>query len=227
MDHLIPTLALIAGAGWASGINVYAAVLLLGLLGATGTIELPAGLAVLADPLVIAAAGLMYLVEFFADKVPGADTAWDTLHTFVRIPAGALLAAGVVGDSGPAVEIAAGLLGGALATTAHAAKAGTRVLINTSPEPFTNWIASITEDLGVLGGLLLALTHPLVFLGLLGLFVLLVIWLLPKLWRGIKRVFRFLLRLFGVRAEAPPASGSAAVDRAPPALTPPTGRTRR
>lgn len=213
MDDLIPTLALIAGAGWASGINLYAAVLLLGLLGATGTIELPAGLAVLADPLVIAAAAAMYLVEFFADKIPGADNAWDTLHTFVRIPAGALLAAGVVGDGGPAVEIAAGLLGGALATTAHAAKAGTRVLINTSPEPFTNWAASITEDLGVFGGLLLALTHPLVFLGLLGLFLLLVIWLLPKLWRGIKRVFRLLLRLFGVRAEGPAPRAREAPDR--------------
>lgn len=196
MEDLTQTLALALGAGWASGLNLYAAVLVLGFLGATGRMDLPEGLELLTDPLVMFAAGFMYLVEFFADKVPGVDTAWDTLHTFVRIPAGALLAAGAVGDLGAGTELAAALLGGGMAAASHAAKSGTRVLINTSPEPFTNWAASITEDFAVVAGLLAAVNHPLVFLAALAVFLLILIWLLPKLWRGIKRVFGALLRLF-------------------------------
>lgn len=189
MDDLVQTLALSLGAGWASGINLYAALLVLGLLGATGRMELPEGLEVLADPLVMFAAGFMYLVEFFTDKVPGVDTVWDTLHTFVRIPAGAMLAAGAVGDAGLGAELAMALLGGGMAAASHATKAGTRVLINTSPEPFTNWTASILEDFSVVAGLLMAVNYPVLFLALLVLFLLLLIWLLPKLWRGIKRIF--------------------------------------
>jgi hypothetical protein len=211
MDDLTQTLALTLGASWASGINLYAAVLVLGFLGATGTLDLPAGLEILSDPLVMLAAGAMYLVEFFADKVPGVDSAWDAIHTFIRIPAGALMAAGAVGDVGPAGDLAVALLGGAVAAASHATKAGTRVLINTSPEPFTNWTASVTEDLGVIGGLLLAVKHPAVFLVLLALFFILLIWLLPKLWRGIKRVFGALGRLFGGKGRAEPA-----VDPEPP-----------
>ncbi|MGA7982217.1 MAG: DUF4126 domain-containing protein [Chromatiaceae bacterium] len=208
MEQLTQTLALTLGAGWASGINLYAAVLVLGFLGATGRMDLPHGLEILSDPLVMFAAGVMYLVEFFADKVPGVDTAWDTLHTFIRIPAGALLAAQAVGDVSAGTELAAALLGGGMAAASHAAKAGTRVLINTSPEPFTNWTASIVEDLGVVGGLITAINHPLVFLALLALFLLILIWLIPKLWRGIKRVFGTIARLFGRRpgpAEVPRA----------------------
>lgn len=195
------------GASWASGINLYAAILVLGFLGATGSLTLPAGLELLSDPLVMIAAGAMYLVEFVTDKVPGVDTAWDGLHTFIRIPAGALMAAGAVGDVGPAAELAVALVGGGVAAASHAAKAGTRVLINTSPEPFTNWVASITEDIGVVGGLLLALNHPAVFLALLALFFILLIWLLPKLWRGIRRVFGAVGRLFG-RGRAEPAGSN-------------------
>lgn len=197
MEDLIRTLALTLGAGWASGINLYATILVLGFLGATGRVDLPPGLEVLTDPLVMFAAGVMYLVEFLADKVPGFDTVWDTVHTFIRIPAGAMLAAGAVGDAGPGVELAAAILGGGMAAATHAAKAGTRVLINTSPEPFTNWTASIGEDVGVVAGLWAAVMHPAVFLGLLALFLALLFWLLPKLWRGIKRVFGAVARLFG------------------------------
>lgn len=197
MDELTQTLALTLGAGWASGINLYATILVLGLLGASGSVDLPPGLEILTDPLVLAAAGLMYLVEFVADKVPGVDTAWDSLHTFIRIPAGAMLAAGAAGDLGPGADIAAAILGGGLAAASHAAKAGTRMLINTSPEPFTNWAASVTEDVGVVGGLLIALNHPLVFFALLAAFLLMLVWLLPKVWRGLKRLFRFLGRRFG------------------------------
>ncbi len=189
-ETLIATLALTMGASWASGINLYAAMLVLGLAGASGNMELPPGLEVLQNPVVIMAAGFMYFIEFFVDKTPGADTAWDTLHTFIRIPAGALLAAGAVGDVTPALEIAAGIVGGSLSATSHATKAGSRLLINTSPEPFSNWAASISEDLLVLGGLWAALTHPLLFLILLLVFVGIVIYLLPKLWRMVKMIVR-------------------------------------
>lgn len=202
-DALLATLALTMGASWASGINLYAALLVLGLGGATGNIDLPPALQMLQDPLVIGAAGLMYAVEFFADKIPGVDSGWDTLHTFVRIPAGALLAAGAVGDVTPAIEISAGILGGGLAATSHATKAGSRLLINTSPEPFTNWGASFTEDLMVFGGLWAALNYPLVFLGFLILFLLMVIWMLPKLWRLIKRVFRTVGEWLGLVEKKP------------------------
>jgi hypothetical protein len=172
-------------------------VLVLGYLGMTGDIILPPELQMLTHPLVLAAAAVMYCIEFFADKIPGVDTGWDTLHTFIRIPAGAALAAGAIGDVSAPVELAALLVGGSLAATSHAAKAGTRVLINTSPEPFTNWTASVAEDVAVIAGLWAALHYPWFFLAALLAFVLLVIWLLPKLWRAIVKVFAFIGRLFG------------------------------
>lgn len=189
-QELISIIALTMGVGWASGINLYAALLVLGIAGATGNIALPAELQVLQDPFVIMAAGVMYFTEFFVDKTPGVDTGWDALHTFIRIPAGAMLAAGAVGDVTPALEIAAGILGGGMATTSHLTKASTRALINTSPEPFSNWGASIAEDVMVLGGLWTMFNHPLLFLILMILFLLLVIWLLPKIWGALKAIFR-------------------------------------
>lgn len=191
-QELISVIALTAGVGWASGINLYALVLVLGIAGATGNIQLPAELAVVQSPMVIMAAGVMYVIEFIADKVPGVDTGWDTLHTFIRIPAGAMLAASAVGDVNPAIELTAGLLGGSLAAATHATKAGSRLLINTSPEPFSNWGASITEDLLVIAGLWTALTHPIWFLTALILFIVLMIWLLPRLWRLIKTVLQYI-----------------------------------
>ncbi len=205
-DELVKTISLTMGAAWASGINLYATVLVLGILGVTGNIVLPAALHILMDPLVMGAAGVMYVVEFFADKVPGVDTGWDTLHTFVRIPAGVMLAAGAVGDVNPAVAIAAGILGGGIATGSHAAKAGTRVVINASPEPFTNWTASVAEDMAVIGGIWTALNYPWAFVAFLIVFVLLLIWLLPKLWIGIKKVFGFIGRLFGAKETVEPGT---------------------
>jgi len=185
-QEIISIIAMTMGVAWASGINLYAAIVVLGFAGSTGNIELPESLLVLQDPMVIAAAGLMYAVEFFADKTPGVDTGWDAIHTFIRIPAGAMLAASAVGDVTPALQVAAGILGGGLTGVTHAGKAGSRVLINTSPEPFSNWIASFGEDVIVIVGLWTALNHPALFLVLLALFLVLLIWLLPKLWRGIK-----------------------------------------
>ncbi|GAA5315388.1 MAG: hypothetical protein AseanaTS_05930 [Candidatus Pelagadaptatus aseana] len=196
-EALIGTLALTMGASWASGINLYAALLVLGLAGSSGNLDLPPDLEVLQDPMVIGAAGLMYFVEFFVDKTPGVDTGWDTIHTFIRIPAGALLAAGAVGDVTPALEIASGIMGGTLAATSHTTKAGTRAIINTSPEPFSNWGASITEDLMVFGGLWAALNHPVIFLCILLAFILIAIWLLPKIWAALKAIANTISGWFG------------------------------
>ncbi|MBG57924.1 MAG: hypothetical protein CMK46_06505 [Porticoccus sp.] len=221
-QELISVIALTAGVGWASGINLYALVLVLGIAGATGNIQLPAELAVVQSPMVIMAAGVMYVIEFIADKVPGVDTGWDTLHTFIRIPAGAMLAAGAVGDVTPALEIAAGLMGGTLAGASHLTKASTRALINTSPEPVSNWTASISEDLLVLGGLWTMFNHPVLFLCLMVLFIALVIWLLPKLWRLIKKIFRKIAEWLGM-VEKPVAP--TVPDAEPPVALPPEERS--
>ena len=206
-EQLASTLALVLGVGWASGINLYAAIAVLGFAGATGNLELPAELETIQDPLVIGIACLMYVVEFFADKTPGVDSAWDTVHTFIRIPAGAMLAAGAVGDVTPALEIGAGLLGGSMAMGSHFTKASTRLLINTSPEPFSNWGASISEDLMVFGGLWAMLNHPWTFLGLMLVFIVLVIWLLPKLWRVVRAVFRRIGGWLGLVKKQPDDTG--------------------
>jgi hypothetical protein len=197
------TIALTMGVAWASGINLYATILVLGYMGMTGNIDLPPDLEILADPTVMVAAGLMYAIEFFADKVPGVDTGWDTLHTFIRIPAGAVLAAGAVGEVGTGAQLAAGLVGGTLATGSHATKAGSRVLINTSPEPVSNWFASVGEDVAVILGLWTALNNPVLFLVLLGVFILLMIWLLPRIWRGIRKLFAWLRQRLGSGSPPP------------------------
>lgn len=208
-ETLMATLALTTGASWASGINLYAVLLVLGVGAATGNVTLPNELAILADPWIIGAAAIMYLVEFFTDKIPGFDSVWDAMHTFVRIPTGALLAAGAVGDVSTGMEIAAGILGGGAAATSHATKAGTRLMLNTSPEPVTNWTASVSEDLLVLGGLWTALNHPLIFLGLFVVFIALAIWLLPKLWRLIKLLWQ---KLPGFTQSSNPATTATAID---------------
>ncbi len=193
----IQTIALTLGSAWASGINLYATVLVLGYLGSTGSVALPPELQPLTSPLVIGAAGLMYLVEFFADKVPGVDTGWDLIHTFVRIPAGALLAAAAAQglDVGQGAQLAALLVGGGVAAASHATKTGTRMLINTSPEPVSNWTASVGEDLAVIGGLWASLHYPWAFVAALVLFLLLAAWLLPRLWRLLRRGFAGIGRL--------------------------------
>lgn len=184
------------GTAWASGINLYATLMMLGFMGATGNMTLPPDLQILTNPLVIGAASLMFIVEFLADKMPGVDTGWDAIHTFIRIPAGAMLAAGAIGDVNQAVTLSAAIVGGGIAGSTHAFKAGSRVMINTSPEPFSNWLVSVAEDVTVLGGIWLAVQNPLLFLVLLLLFIILMIWLLPKLWKFIKKVFTTLGTLF-------------------------------
>ena len=197
-------IALAAVLGFASGIRLYAVLLVVGLVGYAGWVDLPPGLAILQHPWVLGAAGAMVLVEFVADKIPGIDTVWDALQTFIRIPAGAALAAGVLGGlDGAAWTTVAAILGGSLAATSHFTKAGTRAAVNTSPEPFSNLGLSVAEDLSTMGLLWLALTHPLVALALVVVLVALAVWLLPRIFRFIIRIGR---RLFGNGGDVPGAS---------------------
>ena len=193
---VIAAIAVALGAGWASGLNAYAAVLVLGAAQRLGLVVLPHDLQVLASPWVMGVAAVLFALNFFADKIPYVDSINDMLQTFVRVPAGALLAYGAAGGLSPEVAVVAGLLGGTLAAGTHVAKTGTRALINTSPEPFSNVAASFAEDIGVIGGLALAIAHPITFLFLLALFVVLLVWLLPKLVRLALVPFR---RLAGIR----------------------------
>ena len=190
---VLQSVALAAGLAWGSGIRLYAVLFLAGLMARLGYVELPPGLALLTHPAVLGASGFMFCIEFFADKVPGVDTLWDAAHTFIRIPAGALLAALSLADQDPALILAAAILGGTLASAVHLTKAGGRALINASPEPFSNWTASFGEEALLLGGLWTAFMHPLAFLAGLALFLLAALWLLPKIWRGL-RVVRDRLR---------------------------------
>lgn len=182
-------LALAAVLGFASGIRLYAVLLVVGLAGYLGWVQLPHGLQVLQHPGVLIAAGVMCVTEFFADKIPAIDTLWDTVHTFIRIPAGAALAAGALGADGTTWTVIAALLGGSLAATSHFTKAGTRAAVNTSPEPFSNVAVSASEDVAVGGLLWLVLHFPLIAAGVVLVLVLIAAWLLPKLFRFLRRLF--------------------------------------
>ena len=194
---LIAQLALAAGLAWGAGLRLYAVVFLAGIAGRMGWIELPASLAYLGSDGVLWVAGAFLLLEFLADKIPMVDSAWDALQTFIRIPGAMVLAWGALGEQGEALQFAAALLGGSIAGVTHLGKAGTRAIINHSPEPFSNGIASFFEDGLVIGGLWLAMTHPWVFLVLLALFLALLLWLIPKLWRAFAASLRRLRRQRG------------------------------
>ncbi|MCE1176833.1 MAG: DUF4126 domain-containing protein [Burkholderiales bacterium] len=187
-------MALAAGLGWASGLRLYALIFTLGALDRFAGVTLPGDLSVLSNVWVLGISGLLLLTEFFADKIPWLDSVWDSIHTFIRIPAGAALAGMVMGDQGSAMQIATALLGGTLAAGTHLAKAGTRAAINTSPEPFTNVAASTAEDAMFAGGVWAMLNYPLLFLGGLAVFVVLAIILMVLLWRFVRGVFRRLNR---------------------------------
>lgn len=185
-------LALAAGLGWASGFRLYTTLFVVGLAGNLGWIVLPQGLRLLEHPWVLGAAALMMALEFLVDKIPLLDSVWDTVHTFIRIPAGAALAAMVFGGQGVEWQTAMALLGGTLAAGTHFTKAGTRAIINSSPEPFSNVAASFGEDIVALTGLWLMFVHPWLMLALLVLLAAIIVWLLPILWRGIAGVLRGL-----------------------------------
>ncbi len=203
-----PQLIALAGAlGWASGVRLYLVVLLTGVAGFMGWVVLPPGLHLLANPVVLGASGFMVFVEFFADKIPGLDSLWDVVHSVIRIPAGAALAASVFSADSAAMALVAAVLGGSLAATSFAAKATTRAAINTSPEPFSNVGASLLEDGMVPLGLWLAVAHPFVFVVLLALLMALSIWLIRTCWRFLKQLLTRVARIFSGKPDlgTPPA----------------------
>lgn len=195
-------LALAAALGWASGLRLYLVVFTVGLAGAMEWLTLPPGLRVLQHPALLGASGFMLCVEFLADKIPGIDSLWDLLHSVIRVPAGAALAAAALGADGTVMNLVAALLGGTLAATSYATKATTRLALNTSPEPFSNVLASLAEEGLVMGALWLATHHPVVFGAALAVVLVLMLVLLLMLARFLKAVAS---RVTGVFRQAPQA----------------------
>lgn len=188
LQNHLPELAMSAAMAWGAGLRLYLVVFVVGLLGKLGYVPLPDALKLLTNPIVLGAAGFMAFIEFFADKIPWLDSAWDAIHTFLRIPAGAALAAGMLGDSGEGVALAAAIIGGTLTAGTHFGKAGTRAVANTSPEPFTNIGLSLAEDTMVAGGLALAIGNPIIFLILLAIFVVALVVLIRFILKGLASV---------------------------------------
>ena len=188
LQNHLPELAMSAAMAWGAGLRLYLVVFVVGMLGKFGYVPLPDALQLLMNPLVLGAAGFMAFIEFFADKIPWLDSAWDAVHTFLRIPAGAALAAGMLGDSGEGVAMAAALIGGTLTAGTHFGKAGTRAVANTSPEPFSNIGLSLVEDTMVAGGLALAMANPIIFLMLLLIFVIALVVLIRFILKGLTAV---------------------------------------
>jgi hypothetical protein len=183
------TLSLALGSAWTSGINLYATVTLLGLLQKFNFAKLPGGLDVLDNWWIIGVAGGLYLVEFFADKIPYLDSVWDVIHTFIRVPAGVIVAYAATDHLSPSIYIPAALLGGGFAFSSHGTKAAARVAANLSPEPFSNWILSIVEDIIAFGGTLLAVFAPVAIVVVLVIFSIFFLWFFPKAIRAIRRLF--------------------------------------
>ena len=192
----ISTLAISMGASWVSGINLYATVATLGLLGRFANLKLPGELDVVTNWWVIGVALFLFVIEFVADKIQVVDSIWDVIHTFIRIPAGAILAATAFGDFDRRVQVIALLVGGGLAASSHGTKAATRALINTSPEPFSNIAASVLEDVLVVLAILLAAFLPVLVFALIGAGLAFSIWILPRVIRFFRGVFRRIRRLF-------------------------------
>ncbi len=190
------TLTLALGSAWTSGINLYATVSVLGLLQKLGGVKLPGGLEVLDNWVIIGIAGGLYAIEFFADKIPYVDSVWDVVHTFIRVPAGAIVAYAAVSNLGPEIVIPATLVGGGFAFASHGTKAAVRMGANLSPEPVSNWVLSIVEDIIAFAGTLLAVFAPVLIAIVLGIFAIFVFWFFPKIYRAVTRLFSGIRSLF-------------------------------
>lgn len=193
---VIQTLGLALGASWTAGINLYATVAVLGLLQRFGFTELPGGLEVLGSWWLIGLALFMYAIEFVADKVPYVDSVWDAIHTFVRVPAGAVLALSATTNLSASVQVVALLLGGSLAFSTHGTKATLRATANASPEPFTNWALSLSEDVLAVGAIVFAVFNPVAILFVILIFLLIFAWIFPKVVRRLKRMLMSVKSLF-------------------------------
>jgi Domain of unknown function (DUF4126) len=190
------TLSLALGTAWTSGINLYATVTVLGLLQKFGATKLPGGLDALDSWWIIGFAGGLYIIEFFADKIPYLDSIWDVVHTFIRVPAGAVVAYTATNQTDQTVNIVATLLGGGLALSSHGTKAALRAGANLSPEPVSNWVLSIVEDVIAFAGSVLAVFAPIVIALILGIFVVFFLWFFPKVYRAVKRIFIAIAAFF-------------------------------
>jgi hypothetical protein len=190
------TLSLALGSAWTSGINLYATVAVLGLLQKFGATTLPGGLNALDNWWIIGVAAFLYLVEFFADKIPYVDSIWDVIHTFIRVPAGALVAYAATNQNDATVTTIATLLGGGFALSSHGTKAAIRAGANLSPEPVSNWILSIVEDIIAFAGTLLAVFAPVLIAIVLGIFTILFVWFAPKVFRAFRRIFAAIRAFF-------------------------------
>src|SRR5215813_12541073 len=182
----LTTLGTAAGSAWLSGINLYATVLTLGVLQRFHLVKLPGGLDMLGEWWVIGLAAALYLIEFVADKIPAVDSAWDAIHALIRVPAGAILAATAFADFDPAVKMAAMILGGGVALSSYGAKAGARLAANTSPEPVSNVALSLTEDMVAFGATILMAYFPIVMLAIVAIFLIVMVWLTPKIIRALR-----------------------------------------
>jgi hypothetical protein len=203
------TLSLAFGSAWTSGINLYATVTVLGLLQKFGFAKLPGGLDVLDNWWIIGVAAALYAIEFFADKIPYVDSIWDVIHTFIRVPAGLIVAYAATADLDPSITIPAALIGGGLALSSHGTKAAVRVGANLSPEPVSNWVLSLVEDVIAFIGTLLAVFAPVLIAIVLAIFVIFFLWFFPKVLRAMRKLFSgiaALLRGEGLRAAARKAS---------------------
>ena len=189
------TLSLALGSAWTSGINLYATVTVLGVIQKFGWAKLPGGLDVLDNWAIIGVAGVLYLIEFFADKIPYLDSVWDVVHTFIRIPAGVVVAYAATYQMDPGIYIPAALIGGGLAFSSHGTKAAVRIGANVSPEPVSNWILSLVEDIIAFVGTLLAVFAPIIIAIVLVIFAIFFFWFFPKVLRAFRRLFNAIRAL--------------------------------
>lgn len=186
--EVLSTISIALGSAWTSGINLYATVAVLGLLQKFGATRLPGGLEALDNWLIIGAAVFLYLIEFFADKFPYVDSVWDVVHTFIRVPAGAIVAYAAVSDLDPSISVTAALLGGGIAFSSHGSKAAARIGANLSPEPISNWVLSLAEDAIAIFGTIAAVFAPILLLAILVVFLLFFVWFSRRIFRAIRRL---------------------------------------
>jgi hypothetical protein len=196
MNEWLPTLSLALGTAWTSGINLYATVTVLGLLQKFGATKLPGGLDILDNWWIIGIAGFLYAIEFFADKIPYIDSVWDVIHTFIRVPAGAIVAYAATNQMDESVGIIATLLGGGLAFSSHGTKAALRAGANLSPEPVSNWVLSLTEDVIAFVGAILAVFAPILIAIVLIIFMIFFVWFFPKVIRAVRRMINATRAIF-------------------------------
>ena len=192
----ISIIGIALGSAWTSGINLYATVTVLGLLQHFTSIKLPGGLDVFDNWIIIGVAAALYLIEFFADKIPYLDSVWDVVHTFIRVPAGAIIALAATTELDPTIQVVAFLIGGGLALSSHGTKATLRAAANLSPEPVSNWVLSIVEDIIAVAGVIIAVVSPIVIIIIIAIFLVLFFWIAKKVVTKLIQMMRAVKNFF-------------------------------